>query len=243
MDQHKQNRTTAFRFRRYCRAAYAAYNSLHRVVNIGHLATYIADRQLHKSAAIAALGMLFLPLQAAAQADDNPDERLLPAIDIVAQADTLFCSPEPAAVLTAQDFSNTSVHSLGDLVAMLPGTDLRTRGGNDVQGDLAMRGGTFDQIVLLINGVNLTDAQTGHHLLDMPVDISMVQRIELLTPAQLMARGITAFCGGINGLLQGGKVAVAVLVDGQCALSESRHRESHSQGQEQWSLHDLYFSS
>ena len=198
MYQHKQTRTTAFRFRRYCRAAYAAYNSLHRVVNIGHLATYIADRQLHKSAAIAALGMLFLPLQAAAQADDNPDERLLPAIDIVAQADTLFCSPEPAAVLTAQDFSNTSVHSLGDLVAMLPGTDLRTRGGNDVQGDLAMRGGTFDQIVLLINGVNLTDAQTGHHLLDMPVDISMVQRIELLTPAQLMARGITAFCGGIN---------------------------------------------
>lgn len=93
MYQHKQTRTTAFRFRRYCRAAYAAYNSLHRVVNIGHLATYIADRQLHKSAAIAALGMLLLPLQAAAQADDNPDERLLPAIDIVAQADTLFCSP------------------------------------------------------------------------------------------------------------------------------------------------------
>ena len=173
MYQHKQTRTTAFRFRRYCRAAYAAYNSLHRVVNIGHLATYIADRQLHKSAAIAALGMLLLPLQAASQADDNPDERLLPAIDIVAQADTLFCSPEPAAVLTAQDFSNTSVHSLGDLVAMLPGTDLRTRGGNDVQGDLAMHGGTFDQIVLLINGVNLTDAQTGHHLLDMPVDILM----------------------------------------------------------------------
>ena len=55
MYQHKQTRTTAFRFRRYCRAAYAAYNSLHRVVNIGHLATYIADRQLHKSAAIAAV--------------------------------------------------------------------------------------------------------------------------------------------------------------------------------------------
>jgi iron complex outermembrane receptor protein len=198
MNQHKQNHSPAFRFHRFCRAAYAAFNSLHRVVNIGHLATYIADRQLHKSAAIAALGMLLLPLQATAQTDDNPDERLLPAVDIIIPADTLFGSPEPAAVLTAQDFSNTSVHSLGDLVAMLPGIDMRTRGGNDVQGDLSLRGGTFDQMVLLLNGVNFTDAQTGHHLLDIPIDIAMVQRIELLSPAQLMARGITAFCGGIN---------------------------------------------
>jgi len=192
------SRPRAFRFRRFCRAAYAAFNSLHRVVNIGHLATYIADRQLRKSAAVLTLGIALLPLQTLAQTDTDPDERLLPAVEILASADTLFGSPEPAAVLTAHDFSNASVRSLGDLVSLLPGVDLRSRGGNDVQGDLSMRGGTFDQMVLLLNGVNLTDAQTGHHLLDIPVDITMVQRVELLSPAQLMARGITAFCGGIN---------------------------------------------
>lgn len=198
MNQSKTINHRAFRFRRFSRAAYAAFNSLHRVVNIGHLATYIADRQLRKSAAVLTLGALLLPMQALAQADTDPDERLLPAVEIVAPADTLFGSPEPAAVLTAQQFSNASVRSLGDLVSLLPGVDLRTRGGNDVQGDLSMRGGTFDQMVILLNGVNFTDAQTGHFLLDIPVDITMVQRVELLSPAQLMARGITAFCGGIN---------------------------------------------
>lgn len=198
MNQNKSITPRAFRFRRFSRAAYAAFNSLHRVVNIGHVASYIADRQLHKAAAVLTLGIALMPMQALAQTDDDPDERLLPAVEIIAPADTLFGSPEPAAVLTADQFSNSSVRSLGDLVSLLPGVDLRTRGGNDVQGDLSMRGGTFDQMVILINGVNFTDAQTGHFLLDIPIDITMVQRVELLSPAQLMARGITAFCGGIN---------------------------------------------
>ncbi len=198
MNQSKTITPRAFRFRRFCRAAYAAFNSMHRVVNIGRVATYIADCQMRKSAVVLVLGSLLIPVHAMAQADDNPDERLLPAVQVIAPADTLFGSPEPAAVLTAQQFSNSSVRSLGDLVSLLPGVDLRTRGGNDVQGDLSMRGGTFDQMVILLNGVNFTDAQTGHFLLDIPIDITMVQRVELLSPAQLMARGITAFCGGIN---------------------------------------------
>ena len=193
MQKHKLNKTTVFRFRRFCRAAYAAFNSLHRVVNIGRLASYIADRQLHKSAVATAFCLALLPVQSWAQADDTLDEHTLPVVDIIVQADTLFGSPEPAAVLTAEHFSNSSVRTLGDLIAMLPGVDLRSRGGNDVQGDLAMRGGSFDQTVLLLNGINLTDAQTGHHILDLPVDISMVQRVELLSPAQLMARGIASF--------------------------------------------------
>ena len=198
MQKHKLNKTTVFRFRRFCRAAYAAFNSLHRVVNIGRLASYIADRQLHKSAVATAFCLALLPVQSWAQADDTLDEHTLPVVDIIVQADTLFGSPEPAAVLTAEHFSNSSVRTLGDLIAMLPGVDLRSRGGNDVQGDLAMRGGSFDQTVLLLNGINLTDAQTGHHILDLPVDISMVQRVELLSPAQLMARGIASFCGAVN---------------------------------------------
>ena len=145
-------------------------------MNIGHVASYIADRQLHKSAAVLTLGIALLPLHALAQTDDDPDERLLPAVEIIAPADTLFGSPEPAATLSADQFSNSSVRSLGDL---------------------SMRGGTFDQMVILLNGVNFTDAQTGHFLLDITIDITMVQRVELLSPAQLMARGITAFCGGI----------------------------------------------
>ena len=134
-----------------------------------------------------------------AQTDDERETRTLPEVEITLNSQlSSLSTAEPAAVLTAADFQHTTIRSICDLVALLPGVDLRTRGGNDVQADLSMRGGTFDQMLVLLNGVNLTDAQTGHYTLDLPIDISMVERVELLTPAQLMARGQVAFCGAVN---------------------------------------------
>ncbi len=199
MNKTKFTHRTVFRFRRYCRRAYAVFNSLKREVTIGRLATYIADRQLHKSVALCAVA-LSLPLceEAMAQSGDETGAVTLPEVRVVLSTDTLAGNPYPAAVLTANDFQNTSVRSVGELLALLPGLDLRSRGANDVQGDLSVNGGTFDQMVVLLNGINITDAQTGHHNLDMPIDISMVERVELLTPSQLMARGIVSFCGAVN---------------------------------------------
>ena len=53
-------------------------------------------------------------------------------------------------------------------------------------------------MVVMLNGINISDAQTGHHNMDLPVDVSMVERVELLTPSQMMARGVVAFSGGVN---------------------------------------------
>lgn len=191
-------RSNSFRFRRFCRAAYAVFNSLHREVTIGRLASYIADRQLRKSAVVAALSLVLMPAVAQAQEDDPTEELSLPAVQILAPATPTQTTAEPAVVLTAQDISNHSVHSVGDLLTLVAGIDLRVRGTADVQGDLSMRGGSFDQMLVLVNGINLTDAQTGHHLMDIPIDISMVERIEILTPSMLLSRGIVAFCGAVN---------------------------------------------
>ena len=60
-----------FRFRRFSRSGYAAFRSMHRVVNIGRLASYIADRQLKKSVALVALWFPFLCGTAMAQTDDQ----------------------------------------------------------------------------------------------------------------------------------------------------------------------------
>ena len=187
----------ALRFRRFCRAGWAAYSSMHREVTIGRLATRVADSSLAKSAVACCL-LAAVGTPTMAQTDDR-EARTLPEVEV--SLDSLassLTSVEPAAVLTANDFRQTSIRSIADLVALLPGVDLRTRGGNDVQADLSMRGGTFDQMLVLLNGINLTDAQTGHHTLDIPIDISMVERVELLTPAQCMARGLAAFCGAVN---------------------------------------------
>ena len=198
MYKHTHQHASAFRFRRFCRARWAAYSSMHREVTIGRLATRVADSSLAKTVTVAATALLLMQGTAFAQSDREQETRTLPEVQVVLSADSLQGSPEPAAVLTAKDFQQTTIRSIGDLVALLPGVDLRTRGGGDVQGDLSMRGGTFDQMLLLLNGINFTDAQTGHHTMDIPLDITMVERVELLTPSQLMSRGIVGFCGAVN---------------------------------------------
>lgn len=197
MQKERTLKTLAIRFRRYCRGAYAAFCSMHREVTIGCVASYIADRQLHKSTAAVVMCLLLLQTTAIAQTDKTTEEYLLPTVDITI-SDTLVAKPEAVAVFTQKDIAQLSVNSIGDLLEQLPGIDLRSRGGNDVQGDLSMRGGTFDQMIVLLNGVNLTDAQTGHHNLDIPIDLAMVERVELIPSATLLKDGITAFCGAVN---------------------------------------------
>ena len=194
----KSKHTCAFRFRRFCREGWAAYSSMHREVTIGRLAARVADCSLAKGAATAALALALSHSTSLMAQDDGRETRTLPEMQVTVSADSLFGAPEPAAVLSAQQLQQSSVRTVGDILAMLPGVDVRTRGVGDVQADLSMRGSTFDQMVVMLNGINFTDPQTGHFNLDLPIDIAMVQRVELLTPSQLMGRGIAAFCGAVN---------------------------------------------
>lgn len=198
MQEKTNNQQLRLRFHRFSRKNYAVYNSLHREVTIGTVATHIANRSLHKTLCSVALCTALTTSVALAQTDRESGGRQLPVLEISAQADTLFGTPDAAVALTAADIQSLTIRSVGDLVALLPGVDLRSRGGNDVQGDLSMRGSTFDQMAVLLNGVNFTDAQTGHHNLDIPIDIAMVQRVELLTAADLLSRGVMGFAGGVN---------------------------------------------
>lgn len=189
----------AFRFRRYCRAAYAAFRSMHRVVTIGHVAAYIADRQLRKSVTAAAVVVALLPAaNAVAQSDDDLEGLTLPVVTITAAGDSAAASEGAAAAFSHQDIQHLTAATVGELLEALPGVDLRSRGTGDMQGDIVLRGGTFDQVVVLLNGINIADPQTGHHNLDLPIDLSLVERVEVLPPAALLRYGVAAFCGGIN---------------------------------------------
>ena len=145
-------------------------------MTIGRVATYIADRQLRKSVAVAAVAVVLAHGTALAQADEERETRTLPEVQVMMAADSLFGTPEPAAVFTAEDLQHSSVRTVGDILALLPAVDVRTRGVGDVQADLSVHGGNMD----------------------LPVDVSMVERVELLTPSQMMARGVVAFSGGVN---------------------------------------------
>lgn len=198
MNQQNFSMLKTIRFRRFKRAGFAVFNSLHRVVNIGRLVSYIADRQLLKSAFAMAMFAVLFTENAYAQTDEDIPVNLLPALDVVAVADTQQGSPDAVAVISRQQLSGLPISSVGELLEQLPGLDLRTRGVGDVQGDLTMRGGTFDQMIVLLNGVNLTDAQTGHHNLDIPIDLSMVDRVEIIPSSALHHYGLSSFCGAVN---------------------------------------------
>ena len=100
--------------------------------------------------------------------------------------------------ITKEQIKNLPVQNVNELLDYLPGIDVRQRGTNGVQADVSMRGGTFDQVLILLNGINITDPQTGHYNMDLPVDLSMIERIELLQGTSMTLFGLSAFSGAIN---------------------------------------------
>jgi iron complex outermembrane receptor protein len=78
------------------------------------------------------------------------------------------------------------------------GLDLMQRGGFGVQGDVQMRGGTFDQVLILIDGVKISDPQTGHHLLNLPINLEDIDHVEILKGGNSRVLGQNAFAGAIN---------------------------------------------
>ncbi len=102
------------------------------------------------------------------------------------------------STINREQIANIPAASINELLKQLPGIDIRQRGGNGVQADVSMRGGTFDQVLILLNGVNISDTQTGHHNLDLPIDLSMVERIEVLQGTNVQLFGLSAFSGAIN---------------------------------------------
>lgn len=102
------------------------------------------------------------------------------------------------SVISSDEIKAIPAANVNELLENLPGLDVRTRGAGGVQADLSMRGGTLDQVVVLLNGVNITDPQTGHYSLDIPVDISMIDRIEVLKGTSMDILGLSAFAGAVN---------------------------------------------
>lgn len=91
-----------------------------------------------------------------------------------------------------------AVFSVQELLEHLPGLDVRQRGPAGTQADLSIRGGGFDQAMVLVNGVDLTDAQTGHHNLNLPIRAEAIAYVELVTGPDALRFGPGAFAGAVN---------------------------------------------
>ena len=195
------------RFRRFCHKAYAAFCSVHREVTIGRVAAYMTDLEMLKSGkSIAVSALLLFAGVASAEADEGVPKDSVPLNSQQLSLQEVLVVSHKAEVhseayrlitqVSHAEIEALPIQTVADILQYLPGIDVRTRGANGAQADISMRGGTFDQVLVLLNGVPLSDFHTGHYALNIPISSEIIERVEVLQGTSANLHG--AFSGAIN---------------------------------------------
>ncbi|HAN77167.1 MAG TPA: hypothetical protein DCQ31_05040 [Bacteroidales bacterium] len=138
----------------------------------------------------------------------------LTAYNVVAQTDTIKVSEivisanrtpyvfsdaaRTVKLISKAEILSAPVGTVADLLEQFAGVDVRQRGGSGIQADVSMKGGTFEQTLILLNGFRFNDPQTGHHSMNLPIDLNYIERIEILEGPGARIYGPNAFSGAIN---------------------------------------------
>jgi len=158
-------------FKRWSRKNWSVFASLHRYVTIGVLsvgmsilllATQGASAQtVDTTAVLKTLRIREVGVTGSQTAPARNAQSHTPLFDRKAQA------PAPVQTLEAA-------------LRLAPSVDVRERGGKGTQADIFIRGGSFDQTMVLLNGIDFTDARTGHQSHALPVDLDCISAVELI---------------------------------------------------------------
>jgi vitamin B12 transporter len=147
---------------------------------------------------------LFLGLCGSASAQKRADSSLTTRqLDEVIVQENRLAGPVKTinrniTIITRKQIEAMPVSSLTEVLAYVPGLDVRQRGPGGIQADIGIDGGTFDQTLILLNGVKVTDPQTGHNMMNLPVSLVDIDHIEVLRGAAARIYGINALNGAIN---------------------------------------------
>ncbi len=191
--QQKIKRQGVATFRHFCRKGYAIFASLHRQVRIAVLTVgMLASVHIPKVQA--------LQVSTTPDEDDEADERELAEVAVAGTMSPLTAlqAARIVSVITRQQIEAAAAQSVNDLLKLVVGVDVRQRGGFGIQTDISINGSTFDQITILLNGINLSSPHTGHLSADIPVSLCDIERIEVLEGAASRVYGASAFGGAIN---------------------------------------------
>ena len=185
MTAKKQNAKKAFHFKKWSRKGYAVFQSLGKVVHIGViLMTY---------------NLLTQPViaQEKQEIKDSQDADTLPEVEIVTSEPGVFMGLSGVPQQSVRVIENT-VQDASELAEDFPGTDIRQRGIHGVQGDVSIRGGSPEQVGILLNGIPLNDVQTGHHNLNLPIPAISLTQIQRFTPGTSQQAGSGIYSGALN---------------------------------------------
>ena len=88
--------------------------------------------------------------------------------------------------------------SLSEALSYTSGVDVRQRGLNGMQADIGIRGGSFEQTLILVNGFKMVDPQTGHHAMNIPFTVNAIDQIEVIKGPATQMFGQSALAGAVN---------------------------------------------
>ena len=107
-------------------------------------------------------------------------------------------APHAVTALLAGEIQQAGTPALAPALETLPGVDIRTRGPLGVQADLGIRGGTFEQAALYVDGIRWSAPQTAHHLLNLPFDPTFLSSVEVVRGGTSAFGGVGAFAGSVH---------------------------------------------
>lgn len=209
-------------FKKWSGDKWAVFNTLHREIKIGILtAAYFTTLGYHQTFANT-------------ESDSISSKITLNEIQVSGKrAPGIYQETgRQIAVISREQIEKLPAQSIQGLLRTALGVDIRERGPLGMQADISMRGGSFDQVMILLNGINVTDPQTGHYGLNLPVDLASVERIEILRGPAARVHGPNAFDGAINFVTKSGsenKVS-AQLTAGDHGLYNLHAGLSHRKG-------------
>ena len=192
------NQRKALRFRYFSRKGYALFACLGRVVTIGVLS--VATLRAAAATTTDTLSVVGASVGGDFVANIPDKEATLDDVEVTGSRAPLALgqAARMVTVLSREEIQAAPVQSINDLLKYTVGVDVRQRGPIGAQTDVGIRGGTSEQITILLNGINICDPQTGHNAFDLPCDISDIERIEVLEGPAGRVYGTSSLLGAIN---------------------------------------------
>ena len=132
-----------------------------------------------------------LPLAA-----QQPAAPSLDTVRVVARTSSAAAATRSVEMITHEQLVQRAGRSLAEVLGFALGIDAGTR--SPAQADLSIRGSSFNQVVVLVDGVRVSDVQSGHYALDLAVPTAMIERIEILRGTGSALYGSDAIGGIVN---------------------------------------------
>jgi len=189
----KRRKDSTMVFRHFSRKGYALFAVLGREVLVGVLSVATLSHAKADGAGV-------LPVVDNDTTTQSDRELTLDEVSVTGSRAPM-ASQQAARIVTVlerDEIQRAPVQSVNDLLKYAAGVDVRQRGPVGAQTDVSLRGGNYEQIAILLNGINICDPQTGHNAFDIPADITEIERIEVLEGPAGRVFGTSSMLGAIN---------------------------------------------